>query len=220
MLRRILALITPLVAGCTTTTFASLSRRSSFFTRPVKPPGIRETFASTRAPGMASLMADRAPRTTESPITLTGPFAARISSSDVTGSPLSVLSSVVLSSVVLSSVVVLLSVASGSAADSVGMSAVAFASAASGASDVSSSMAGWRGAPSRYPWLRRHREEWHHGRLRVHDQCDGDGRTNDGDDAGSNQGADGSRAQRDSSARPTKLARARPAEWASPPGGN
>ena len=141
MLRRILALMTPLVAGCTTTTFASLSRRSSFFTRPVKPPGIRDTFASTRAPGMASLMADRAPRTTESPITLTGPFAARISSSDATGSPLSV----------LSSVVVLLSVASGSAADSVDMSAVAFASAASCASDDSSSMASSRGPPSAIP---------------------------------------------------------------------
>ena len=144
--------MTPLVAGCTTTTFASFSRRSNFFTRPVKPPGIRDTFASTRAPGMASLMADRAPRTTESPITLTGPFAARISSSDATGSPLSVLSSVVLSSVVLSSVVLLLlSVASGSAADSVDMSAVAFASAASCASDDSSSMASSRGPPSAIP---------------------------------------------------------------------
>ena len=139
--------MTPLVAGCTTTTFASLSRRSSFFTRPVKPPGIRETFASTRAPGMASLMADRAPRTTESPITLTGPFAARISSSDATGSPLSVLSSVELSSVVVLS----LSVASGSAADSVDMSAVVFASAASCASDDSSSIASSRGPPSAIP---------------------------------------------------------------------
>ena len=136
MPRRILALMTPLVAGCTTTTFASLSRRSSFFTRPVKPPGIRDTFASMRTPGMASLMADRAPKTTESPITLTGPFAARISSSDSTGSPLSVLSSLVIP---------------GSVPDSIDMPAVALASAASCASDDSSSMASSSGPSSAIP---------------------------------------------------------------------